>query len=76
MDRIWKTLFRGGKIMAEQLCRHCKKWLPLSGKYFEENKHIYASIFNLRSICRQCVSKRDKNIKQNMKSRFNEEKKG
>ena len=59
--------------MAEQYCQHCRKWLPLSAKYFEENKHMYASIFNLKSTCRHCVAERSKNIKQNMESRFNEE---
>ena len=59
--------------MAEQYCQHCKKWLPMSGKYFEENKDMYASIFNLVSICRHCLTERDKNIKQNMLSCYNEE---
>ena len=58
---------------AEQRCQHCKKWMPMNGRYFEESKRTYASIFNLRSVCRHCVAERDKNIRQNMKSRFNEE---
>jgi len=58
---------------AEQRCQHCKKWMPMNGRYFEERKQTYASIFNLVSICRHCIAERNKNIKQNMKSCFNEE---